>query len=322
MIIKTIQKDLTEDLLKEVSKEFDIWKAHEDIFMSPKDIFFPQVESMFEFEDGRIKETVDSSPKFIFGIKPCDLKALFFVDEFFERNFKDIYYLSRMKNRFIVAVGCCSPPRPKACFCTSAKTGPFAKDGFDLQLVDSGNFYFVEAGSKKGEDFLAKSKDFFKDAKDGAVEEVKNIKQKALKCIEINVDFQKALELMAKDDFLPKENYERIDERCIYCGGCLYVCPTCTCFNVFDSMGNKEGTRFRNWDGCIFEGYTREASGHNTRKEKWIRTSRRYEHKLKYDYLTTKMSGCVGCGRCLESCPVNIGISKFIQEITENKKIM
>jgi len=67
----------------------------------------------------------------------------------------------------------------------------------------------------------------------------------------------------------------------------------------------------------VFEGYTREASGHNPRLEKWIRTSRRYEHKLKYDYLTTGMSGCVGCGRCLTSCPVNIGISQVIEEVSK-----
>jgi len=132
----------------------------------------------------------------------------------------------------------------------------------------------------------------------------------------------KALDLMSKDNFIPQENYERIGERCIYCGACLYTCPTCTCFNVFDNSKGNTGVRMRNWDACVFEGYTRETSGHNPRKEKWQRTSRRYEHKLKYDYKLTGMSGCVGCGRCLSSCPVDIGISKFIQEITESKKIM
>jgi len=128
--------------------------------------------------------------------------------------------------------------------------------------------------------------------------------------------------LMAKKDFVPEENYKRIGQRCIYCGACLYTCPTCTCFNVFDNSKADRGLRMRNWDTCVFEGYTRETSGHNPRKENWKRTSRRYEHKLKYDYQVTGTSGCVGCGRCLSSCPVNIGISKFIQEITEDKKII
>ena len=96
----------------------------------------------------------------------------------------------------------------------------------------------------------------------------------------------------------------------------MYICPSC--FNVFDEQAAGLSRRYRNWDGCVFEGYTREASGHNPRAEKWIRTYRRYEHKLKYDYLVTGISSCVGCGRCLLSCPVNIGISQVIQEVSKD----
>lgn len=292
-----------------------------DTVISAKDIFFPQLESMFEFKDGKIKETVESSPKLLFGVKSCDLEGILFSDDFYKRNFEDKYYLSRIQNRFIVVIGCIKPPRP-TCFCTSAKTGPFAKGGYDLQLADNNDSYLVEIGSQKGEEFISKYKEYFKDLPTDTDKLICDIKLKACESIELKVDFQKALDLMGRDNFIPEENYKRIGERCIYCGGCLYVCPTCTCFNVFDDTRGKEGKRLRNWDACVFEGYTREASGHNPRKENWKRTSRRYEHKLKYDYKTTGMSGCIGCGRCLSSCPVDIGISKFIQEITEKRKIM
>lgn len=292
-----------------------------DTVISPKDIFFPQLESMFEFSPGKLKETVESSAKLLFGVRPCDLKGIIFSDNFYKRNFEDRYYLSRIKNRFIVVIGCIKPPRP-TCFCTSAKTGPFADSGFDLQLVDNGDFYFVQAGSEQGEGFLKKYSKFFKPFFKGGDKTIPQIKKKAAESLGLKVDFQKALELMSQDNFVPEENYKRIGQRCIYCGGCLYVCPTCTCFNVFDNTGGDKGIRMRNWDACVFEGYTRETSGHNPRKEKWKRTSRRYEHKLKYDYHATGMSGCIACGRCLSSCPVDIGISKFIQEITENRKIM
>lgn len=292
-----------------------------DTVISPKDLCFPQLEAMFEFTKGKIRETVDSSPKLVFGIRPCDLKGVLFSDEFYKRNFEDKYYLSRMQNRLIVAKGCIKPPRP-TCFCASAKTGPFADSGFDLQFIENGDSYLVEPGSEKGTDFIKKYVKFFKDAPAHADEASGQIKKKAVESLELKVDFKKALELMARKDFVPEENYKRIGERCIYCGACLYTCPTCTCFNVFDNTCADSGERVRNWDACVFEGYTRETSGHNPRKEKWKRTSRRYEHKLRYDYQATGMSGCIGCGRCLSSCPVNIGISKFIQEITEDKKIM
>ena len=293
---------------------------YDNLIIPPKSIFFPQIERMFTFKKGMAVENTQPHhllPKLIFGIRACDLRGLQFSDVFFKRNFEDNYYLGRIKNRLTVLVGCTKPLRENKCFCVSAKTGPFLEKDFDLQFTDLGRSYFVEAGSKQGERFLKKYKKFFKDS--GKVDSslAVEIKKKAAESVTLRVDFFGAIKKLMKGG-LPQENYRRIGERCIYCAGCLYVCPTCTCFNVFD----YKDARLRNWDACIFEGYSREASTHNPRVEKWQRTARRYEHKLKYDYQTTGMSGCVGCGRCLESCPVNIGISKFIQEITENKKIM
>ncbi|MBI5554992.1 MAG: 4Fe-4S dicluster domain-containing protein, partial [Elusimicrobia bacterium] len=315
-----------EPLPKEI-KDLDqalarITLAEEDIVISPKDLFFPQLETMLEFKGGQIGEVIEASPKLLFGIKPCDLKGLLFADEFYQKNFTDIYYQSRMKERLIVTKGCLSPPRPEACFCSSAKTGPFAKEGYDLQLSEAGDCYFVEIGSTKGESFVSKYGKYFAEQDQEADKQINQIKDKAAESIKLKLDFQKALELMAQDNFIPEENYKRIGERCIYCGACLYSCPTCTCFNVFDNVKKGQGERLRNWDACVFDGYTREASGHNPRQEKWIKTARRYEHKLKYDFKTTGRSGCVGCGRCLSSCPVAIGISKFIQEITTEKRIL
>jgi len=349
--IRIIKKEDTADLLKEAAKDWDVYapqrnlggdiwfdvlpksgadldKALESIVLdntdtviSSKDAFFPQLESLFRFDNNNIQEAVESSPKLLFGVKSCDLKGVLFSDAFFKRNLEDKYYLSRIKNRFIVVIGCLKPPRP-TCFCTSAMSGPFAKEGFDLQLVDYKDSYLVETGSKAGEEFILKFNKYFKDSPRDSGKAIDEIKSRSAESVELKVDFQKALELMGQESFIPEENYKRIGERCVYCGGCLYVCPTCTCFNVFDNIKEKSGERLRNWDGCVFEGYTRETSGHNPRKEKWQRSSRRYEHKLKYDYQLTGSSGCVGCGRCLSSCPVDIGMSKFIQEITEKRMIV
>ena len=283
----------------------------------PKDIGFPQLESLFEFKERKIIPTVrEQAPKLLFGLHSCDLKGIFFVDDFFRRNFEDIYYLQRMEKRLTVVV-VCENPSP-SCFCTSTKTGPYLEEGFDIQMVDLEEGYLVEAGSEEGESFLKNYRSFFKEATEVEIKESEEEKRRVAESVTLKVDFDGAIRILARGE-LPKENYERIGERCIFCGGCLYVCPTCTCFNVFDDVLGDEGARFRNWDTCVFEGYTREAGGNNPRRDKWRRTARRYEHKLKYDYLTTGMSGCVGCGRCLDSCPVDIGMSKFIKEITENK---
>ncbi|MHC4456708.1 MAG: 4Fe-4S dicluster domain-containing protein [Planctomycetota bacterium] len=289
---------------------------YEFLVVPPKVIAFPQLELLFKFKNEKIIETAQpKTSKLLFGLRACDAKAISFMDDFFKRNFEDIYYLNRSMDKLLVIVGCKKPL--VNCFCTSAKTGPFLEKGFDLQLVDIGNKYLVEVGSEKGHEFIASFRKFFDEAAQDDVDCSKISKRDAEKADSLRLDFQKAIEKFC-DDKVPQEMYERIAERCIYCGGCLYVCPTCSCFNVFDELKKSSGSRWRNWDACVFEGYTREASGHNPRSEKWIRTSRRYEHKLKYDYLTTGMSGCVGCGRCLSSCPVNIGISQAIEEVSKS----
>lgn len=285
---------------------------YESLVIPPKTICFPQLDSLFKFQDVEISETVSPpARKLLFGIRACDLKGMLFMDDFFKRKFEDIYYLNRSKDRLLVLVGCKQPPRD--CFCTSTKTGPFLESGYDLQMVDIGDLYFVEVASGKGREFVNDYRKYFEKASEETSARAKEAKHAAEKAISRNVDFEGAVKRFCEDK-IPEEIYEPIAERCIYCGGCLYVCPTCSCFNVFDVQKGDSGRRYRNWDTCVFEGYTREASGHNPRSEKATRTSRRYEHKLKYDYLTTGMSGCVGCGRCLASCPVNIGIIQIIEE--------
>jgi len=195
------------------------------VVISPKDIFFPQLETMFSFDKETIRPEVETSKKLIFGVRPCDTKGILFSDEFFKRNFEDTYYLSRAKDRLIVTIGCLKPPRPQACFCTSTKTGPFIEDGYDLQLVDIGEGYIVEVGSSKGEEFINLYPDLFKDAQKDESERIKDIKFEAANAIEVKVDFKKALEIMKGENAF-EENYKRIGERCLWCGGCLYVCPT------------------------------------------------------------------------------------------------
>lgn len=349
-MIKEIKKKNIKGLLKIASKEWDVYVPQKDegenVWMKllpentkqiddalknivlenvdtvipPKNIFYPQLDSLFKFKKGKIQETIKSSPKLLFGVTPCDLRGILFCDEFFKRNFEDTYYLSKAQNRLIVVKACLEPPR-STCFCTSTGTGPFAETGYDLQIVERGNKYIVEIGSKKGQSFVNKYKRFFEDIPETAVKVIEGVRLKAIQSVELKVNFEKALKLMANDEFTPRYVYEQIGERCIYCGGCVYVCPTCTCFNVSDDGNVEDGIRYRTWDTCVFEGYTREASGHNPRAEKWLRTSRRYEHKLKYDYAKTGTSGCVGCGRCLASCPVNLGMSKFIQRITASREV-
>lgn len=103
--------------------------------------------------------------------------------------------------------------------------------------------------------------------------------------------------------------WDEIQFACINCGTCTFLCPTCWCFDIQDEVQGDKGDRLRLWDSCMFPLFTQHGSGHNPRSQKLQRVRQRFMHKLKY-YQDKYGSGaaCVGCGRCVQACPVNIDI--------------
>jgi len=101
---------------------------------------------------------------------------------------------------------------------------------------------------------------------------------------------------------------------CLNCGTCTYVCPTCWCFDIQDETHGKKGVRLKAWDSCMYPLFTLHTTGHNPRDTKVQRVRQRFMHKLKY-YTDKYEDGimCVGCGRCIRSCPVNIDIRNVCQ---------
>ena len=104
---------------------------------------------------------------------------------------------------------------------------------------------------------------------------------------------------------------------CLGCGTCTYLCPTCYCFDINHEDHGGEGTQFRCWDSCMFSDYTRMAGGHNPRPSKKERLRNRYLHKLSYFKERYGQILCVGCGRCVGSCPGHLDITSFIDKAAE-----
>ena len=100
--------------------------------------------------------------------------------------------------------------------------------------------------------------------------------------------------------------------RCIGCGTCAYVCPTCGCFDIQDLFDGKRGMRKRSWDSCGFDLFTLHASGHNPRSVQSQRWRQRIMHKFQYMFEKDNVIGCVGCGRCSRSCSVNMNLKNHL----------
>ncbi len=297
-----------------------------DTILSPKSILFPQTEKMMsatldESQDDHhiLKEIkADKAPRAVLGIKPYDAKAIELVKLNFDtEDYRDPYWCDAYEATTFVGLAV-NTPGPFD-FSTSAGSGPFAEDGLDILLVDTGDAYLGKILNSKGEEF-ARVCGFDKLADSDAQTTIDKMQQDAEAAIvsKIATDTLKSKTIL---DLYDAPFWDDIAFSCINCGTCTFVCPTCWCFDIQDETKRKETIRFRNWDSCMSPLFTLHGSGHNPRGEKVQRVRQRFMHKLKY-FLDKYDQGtmCVGCGRCVKQCPVNIDIREVCNIMNSYEK--
>jgi len=303
----------------------DMDLSFQNAILSAKFLFLPQSERLFEYsldsarDDAHILKEVrkDYSPRAVIGVRPCDARAFRLVDVNFDtEKFRDPWWVKAREATTLVGLGCTSPC--STCFCTSVGGAPFDEAGLDVLLTDVGEVFLAKALTDKGENLLKTGK-AFETAEKELVDRATTIQQEAAAKIVSRVDTSRLAELDTLTLF-EADFWEGLHFACINCGVCTYLCPTCWCFDIQDETHGSAGSRIRNWDSCMFPLFTLHASGHNPRGEKIQRVRQRFMHKLKY-YVDKYKNGvaCVGCGRCVQHCPVNIDIRQVFQLMNEYK---
>jgi ferredoxin len=292
---------------------FDVIQSTEELeleygnsLVSPVSWVFPVVEEVFRVLPGeppRLEQPPAENSRLLLGIRPCDLAALQRLDQFFlEGDFEDDLYASRRSRTLTVALACATRADPR-CFCSCCDTGPYAKEGYDLQLSQVGDTYLVEVGSEAGASLAERWGDLLAPGGESLIAERERQAQELYADLEQKGNMPAAIRRIT-GEAIPAALWERIGSRCLGCGGCSFVCPVCSCFYTTDHVF-PDGTvqRLRAWDSCRLSGYTREAGGHNPRPHRSQRAERFCYHKLSYRCIERQGSqGCVGCGRCVTVC--------------------
>jgi sulfhydrogenase subunit beta (sulfur reductase) len=282
--------------------------------LPPKKYFLPPRETLFHIspERGFTPATEGLDTRIVlFGVHACDVYALNILDQVFEGTFPDPYY--RMRRKHIAVIGIdCTPD--EYCFCRSMRAD-FVERGFDLFFQDIGEAYLTFVGTALGDDMVLATDALFEPVEQADINEYKRRSEDRVERFQLRVELRDLPEIFEME--YANRIWEELGERCLACGACTMVCPTCYCYDVQDTVipGSTAGTRERTWDACVFSSHAAVAGGENFRESQASRIKFRFYHKQRGFVAEYGRPSCVGCGRCMVACPVKIDIVDVLQRL-------
>ena len=299
-----------------ISSAEELMLDYRNSTISCKELFFPRAEVVYEFDGQKfVDDKLSDEKRVIFGMRPCDCRVLTLLDRVFDtEQVKDPFYVTRRQNTVVIALGCNRPL--SSCFCTAVGGDPFGQEGADVLLGDVGDSLLAKAITPKGKDFLAQYGKFFSTAGSGNWDKQAKEARDKIKS-ELNVENIKS----HLDNLFEDEIWETVSRKCLGCGTCSFLCPTCYCFDLVDEKTSIGTKKVRTWDCCMFGLFTLHASGHNPRPVNAARLRQRIMHKFSYYRERYGVDGCVGCGRCVRSCPVNLDIRQVLEKLIASPNI-
>lgn len=256
---------------------------------------------------------VHETPRYaLIGVRACELRAIHLQDRVLRGgSVADPVYAGRRDGSFIVAVNCGSPGG--TCFCASMGTGPAVEQGYDLvltELVDTDASRFtIEVGSARGGDVLARVPR--RAATPAETEAAATVVREAAHHMGRTLDISDLPGLLARS--LEHPHWEEVAQRCLTCGNCTMVCPTCFCTRIEDTtdLTGEIAERWRRWDSCFTVDFS-YLHGGSVRPSAPARYRQWLTHKLGTWVAQFGSPGCVGCGRCVTWCPVGIDLTREV----------
>jgi ferredoxin len=277
--------------------------------VSAKGVVFPKVERLLKYRfEGKNVALEDVEPQaqltVLFGLRPCEARAFRALDVVFNWDSKDKFFNARMANTTVVGLSCTQAD--ESCFCTSLGSRPDDPQGSDILLspLKAGGLV-AEVLTEKGKALVALAKDTFQPLAGDAALVPPAIVAPAFDAKVLRQ------ELAAKFD---STLWAEQSLRCLGCGACAFVCPTCVCFDIQDEADTRQGQRLRAWDSCGMRIFTLHASGHNPRDKQSQRWRQRVYHKFAYYPERLGTLGCVGCGKCSRACPVDMNLKQHLAQ--------
>jgi len=284
-----------------------------------KGFFTPAIEKVAEDFNPEIP-TQNRKPFAIVGVKACDLHGFLIQDQvFFKPDRPDPFYARAREDNLIISADCTLVL--DTCFCLALGHNPYPESHFDINLSEVEGGFVVEVGSPKGQIILEKHASLFQEANPTALNNKEEVRKRVVaevqnKVEEHEVPHQDQYQGMVERNYESKL-WEEEAKRCVECGACTMICPTCHCFVLSDQKEGDQFSRCRQWDSCMFRDFARVAGGGNPRSQLAMRLHNRFEKKFDYFPKVANLYACTGCGRCISGCPANIDIRRVLKRMVD-----
>lgn len=305
-----------ESSYRAVHSAAEIYLSEDKPARSPKELVFPQREVLLQYTLSAEKTTIATpqsssrAERVLFGSRPCDAAALPIIDQVFGWDDVDTFYFARRERLTVVSIACEHPC--DTCFCTSLGGSPAGIEGSDLLLTRLRDSYHVQIITERGQKLIERYDEFFEQSDQRRNRERAAIEDEARERIVELVDLRG---LEEKLDFYSPV-WATLTQQCVDCGICTFLCPTCHCFDIQDEGSTDRGERVRLWDACMFSEYTKTHAG-QPRPTHVRRYRQRIMHKFQYYPRNFGKVLCVGCGRCIQYCPVSIDLRRVLRVLRE-----
>ncbi|MDD6214684.1 MAG: 4Fe-4S dicluster domain-containing protein [Firmicutes bacterium] len=284
---------------------------------STKDFFFPQTENLMDFKvEGKNIEIIDTRSEsedfVIFGVRACDVKSFEVLDRVFLSEPVDSYYKNRREHGVIISVACIKPA--ETCFCGTFGIDAADPEG-DVVCYKTDDALYMDAKTEKGKKLLDSVSCLTDEADTKACDEQKELIHERFSKLPLANLSADAFGSGKTSEFFDAPEWRELSQSCLGCGTCTFVCPTCQCYDIKDFNTGHGIRRFRCWDSCMYSEFTKMSAG-QPRLTQLERFRQRFMHKLVY-YPTNNdgLFSCVGCGRCLSKCPIQMNIVKVMKKL-------
>lgn len=289
--------------------------------LPPKKYFMPQYETLLKYDlaNGQQMEAVVEVEKLVlFAVHTCDLAGIQCLNLVFSDRPRDLHYLIRKGYFTLIGLECHR-------YCDSYANcamlrNHLPKGGYDLFFSELEGCYFVDVYTDKGEQ-IVESSGLFSPVTESSLLQLQQARQRKANIFknEVPIRYQDIPRLF--DETFSSDVWRQVGERCLSCGNCTNVCPTCYCFDVVDEpeLDLGKGRRIRVWDSCQHESFAKVAGGESFREERLDRKRHRFNRKFRYPVVRYKRIFCTGCGRCSRACMAKIDLKETINALIDER---